>query len=139
MELNGEMTSINLKIIKDSDQGGRVTVTMQTEKYGQTAAEFRVNQDQVEGYIGSDSKEGLEALSKMEESLREALKTEDREVKNLNFIYSKEMDINRFEQGISKDIGDTSETTGASTKELYEVAKAFIITLRARGGRTYEN
>lgn len=142
IELNGEMTSINLRIIKDSDQKGRVDITMQTEEYGQVAAEFRIKNGKIEGYIASDSREGLSQLSQMDQSLRNLLQTEAQEVKNLNFIYSKELDINQFGQSRRQDSKrseqtETSEKTG--TKELYETAKAFIVALKQRGGSTYEN
>lgn len=142
IELNGEMTSINLRIIKDSDQKGRVDITMQTEEYGQVAAEFRVGNGKIEGYIGSDSKEGLSKLSQMDQSFRNLLQTESQEVKDLNFIYSKELNINQFGQSRRQEPEgseqtELSETTG--TKELYETAKAFIVALKQRGGSTYEN
>lgn len=142
IELNGEMTSINLKIIRDGDEKGRVSVTMQTEEYGQVAAEFRVGNGQVEGYIGSDSKEGLAQLSYMEQPLREALQTDTQEVKKISFIYSKELDINQFGQRTQKESGNETATVTAEqvgTKALYETAKAFIMALKTRGGLTYEN
>lgn len=134
IELNGEMTSINLKIIKDSDLKGRVTVTMQTETYGQVAAEFRVGKGQIEGYVGSDSQEGLRQLSRMEEPLRKALQTESQEVRELSFIYSKELDINQFGQNLQKESGSeesTNDVPETGTKELYETAKALILTLKS--------
>ena len=132
IELNGEMTSLHLKIIRNSAEQGRVSVTMQTEELGQVAAQFRLSKGQVTGYIGSDSKSGLEKLSGMEQSLKETLQTESREVGELSFIHSKELDINKFEQGIAKEAKSTSDTdtNEAGTKELYEIAKAFLISLK---------
>ncbi len=134
IQLNGEMTSINLRIIRDTGQKGRVAVTMQTNEYGKVAAEFRVGSGQVEGYIGSDSKEGLQLLSDMEQSLRETLRTESQEVKELHFIYSSQLDINQFGQNRNQESNHSEKdlmTAETGTKELYETAKAFIISLKS--------
>jgi len=179
LKINNEITSINLKIVHadlDSDETGKVTCTLETDKLGSVAAQFTCKDNQVTGYIAGTSKSGIDELKQMEGRLYEELTTESRNVSELQFVYSKNLNINNFSSNISQtktssfslnmgnalqkedipsdktDMGGSGDTTSqitdsnnsslqnnsdseseinaVSTKELYEIAKAFIIAIQ---------
>jgi len=130
--IEGKLTSINLKIIKGTETNGKVVATMDLKEFGQVAAEFNLQGGNVKGLIACDNEYGTDKLEKMENILREAMQSEERKVVELRFVYSNQLNIQKFGENTSSQ-GSTIE----STKELYEVAKAFITGMR--GVTTYEN
>jgi hypothetical protein len=141
VNIDGQMTSINLRIIRGADESGRVTASMQTESYGKVLARFyltkqpEVSEDsadyQMSGYVVCDSKEGFKMLEQSEEKLKNAFEQSDIHVSSLNFIYNWELDLTGALQSDETGSKETSsETKGqkqeVSTKKLYETAKLFI-------------
>ena len=56
VEINGELTAINLKVLHGGD-AGKVSITVQTEQYGQITAKFSLKEQLISGYIACDTKE----------------------------------------------------------------------------------
>ncbi len=121
VEIDGQWTSINLKLVRDGKESGTVTATMETEGYGKIGAKFSLNGKQLSGYITGDNKEGLKKLAEKADELSKELTENDREIRQLNFIDTGSLDLNRF--AVAEESG--AEET-ADNRELYEVAKAFI-------------
>ncbi len=133
IQIDGEWTSINLKIIRKTERSGTVSATMQTEQYGKIAAKFSVSAKQINGYITGDMKAGLDALSKKEDDIRTAIAGDDKTVRELDFIPAKSLDLNSF----TKEQSDNTIKT--PMKDLYNVAKAFITVLQQKGENIHEN
>lgn len=141
VNIDGEITSINLRIIHDADAGGSVTATMQTETYGKAAARFHITRQpeemeglvgyQMSGYVICDHREGLQVLSQSREQLEEALGQSGISISSLNYIYHQEIDLTeavraeewKREKGISEENNKGQEVP---TKKLYDTAKIFI-------------
>ncbi len=121
VEIDGQWTSINLKLVRGSEESGTVTATMETEGYGKIGAKFSLNGKQLSGYITGENKEGLKKLAEKADELSKELAGNGREIRQLNFIDTGSLDLNRFaaaeESGAEK---------AAGNRELYEVARAFI-------------
>jgi len=130
--IGDKLTSINLKIIKGAETTGKVVATMDLPEFGKVAAEFYLQGGNIKGLIACDNENGTDKLEQMEHILRETLQTEEREVEELRFVYSNQLNIQKFGEKASEKV-----STIESTKELYEVAKAFITGMR--GVTTYEN
>lgn len=126
VKIGGEMTSINLRILHGSEDTGKVTATMRTKDYGGVAAEFSIEDGKISGFIASDRQEGVEGLRQMEISFAEALLKDGKTIKNLDFIYSKDLNIHIF----SKEAEKTINHHKVSSKELYNTAKDFIYSLQ---------
>ena len=133
VQIDGQWTSINLKIIRNSEETGKVAVSMETERYGKVAAQFEVHNKQVSGSISGDQVEGLEELSMKSAAFETALAGDDRTVGELRFLVAKALDSHQ----LMKDVSD--QDSSAPMKELYEVAKAFITVLQQKGDAAYEN
>ena len=120
VEIDGEWTSINLKLVRDSGESGTVTVAMETEGLGRAAAKLSLDNNRLNGYITTDSKDGLKKLSLAADELRRRLTDRGIEVAQLNCI-----------EGSFDGTQDTTAPEGeAAGRELYEVAKCFISVIR---------
>ncbi|NLL75845.1 MAG: hypothetical protein GX235_01150 [Clostridiales bacterium] len=141
VDINGEMTSINLRIIHNAGESGRVTASLQSAVYGKVLGKFNVAKQsgtsedsleyQITGYVVCDSKEGLNALRQSEEKLKNSFEQSDIHVNSLNFIYNRELDFSVALQTdeIGKEGSNSEEgikKQEVSTKKLYETAKMFI-------------
>ena len=120
VEIDGEWTSINLKLVRDSGESGTVTVAMETEGLGRAAAKLSLDNNRLNGYITTDSKDGLKKLSLAADELSKRLTDRGIEVAQLNCI-----------EGSFDGTQDTTAPEGeAAGRELYEVAKCFISVIR---------
>ncbi|MBD5453060.1 MAG: hypothetical protein HDR30_01865 [Lachnospiraceae bacterium] len=132
VEINGETTAIYLKVLHGKEDGGKVKATLDTESYGQVAAEFSIRNQKVSGYIACATSEGTEALQGREENLRAGLKNgveslaENKlELGSISVIHSQELDLNHFIEE------EAQEDSSVQTADLYQIAKAFITAITA--------
>ena len=126
VEINGELTAINLKVLHGTG-AGKVNVTVQTEEYGQITAKFSLREQRVSGYIACESSEGTAWLQGRQEDLEKALGEDGsgRETASLVILQGREVNGGDYTQ---EDInGGERQQTAA----LYGIAKAFITTLTA--------
>ncbi len=129
VEINGELTAINLKVLHGGD-AGKVSITVQTEQYGQITAKFSLKEQLISGYIACDTKEGVEWLQGREEDMKNALAAagengQERKTGNIAVMYSKGINGDDYTRE------DTDGSTGGQTAELYRIAKTFITALTA--------
>ncbi len=122
VNINGEWTSINLRLISDPSQGGSVTATMDTARYGRVAAKFIMTGKECSGYITSDRQDGVDSLKELKDELSEMISQDGRSVKELDYMRSDRPDLNAF-------ASEEGQGLGAASSDLYEVAKAFIKTI----------
>ena len=125
MKINGEMTSVNVKIYHDSNQKGKVTVTMDTETLGKVVADLEVNANKLSGMVVYEKREAAQIMEELESNLQtklQSMQNGDRNV-SISFASVKRLDLKQF--GTDKDEGEN-----LSTKELYETAKAFMTALK---------
>lgn len=120
---------VNLKIVRSSEKKGSVRVTMESEVYGKVAAELRVEETGVRGYLASDSRDGADRLQQ-ELPLMEQLFAEQNEKtaqNEIHVIFSPHLDLIRFEQagGSSEPVQDEA-LYEIQTKELYGIAEKMI-------------
>lgn len=126
VQINGEITSVNLKILHDKQEKAKVTATMQTKLYGKVAAEFSITEGEVNGYIAANEADGLEALKQIEEIFALHLEKSNMKKGTLSFIPSKQLNIKAFGKK------ETNQENSVSTKELYQIAKSFIFALQSK-------
>ena len=127
VDLNGELTSVNLKIYHNEAKTGKVAVTMDTDKLGKVAAEFDVTEKRISGMVAYEKPAAKSDLEKIiddfEDELSKIKKNDDSEKQIcVSLVHSSNLDINRFEQ--EREIGDEGDKL--STLELYQIAKAFM-------------
>ncbi|MCR5358225.1 MAG: DUF6240 domain-containing protein [Lachnospiraceae bacterium] len=120
VNIDGEWTSINLRLVSSSEEEGSVIATMDTEKYGKVAAKFLMTGKECRGYITSDRQDGTDALKALKDELTELISKDGRSVKELDFVRSDKLDLN----GFAREEGEGA--ANADSADLYETAKAFI-------------
>lgn len=132
VEINGERAAIYLKVIHGREDGGKVKATLDTESYGQVAAQFSIRNQKISGYIACATSEGTEALQDRKEALQtglrndvESLSQNRMELGNISVIHSQELDLNHF---ITEEAQNDSSV---QTADLYQIAKVFISVVTA--------
>lgn len=132
VEINGETTSIHLKVLHKTEEGGKVKAVLSTERYGDVAAEFSIRNQKLSGYIVCSTPEGTSQMQDREDALRSAFQTHVEslvqnklEIGSIGIIHSSELDLNSFAAE------DASDGAPAQTADLYQIAKAFITTITA--------
>lgn len=130
MELNGEMTSINLVLVHDEEERGTVSITMETEGFGKAGAKFRITDNRIESYFVADSELGKEKLQAAGKAVLGILQEKGMEIGETNYVNShshgrKEFDFLTFSQ---TDVDNNSKTV--ATTKLYDVAKTFMSEMR---------
>ena len=130
VEINGELTSIHLKVLHDKEDGGKVKITLDTENCGKIAAQLSIKNKTVSGYIACSTPEGVETVQSrnyvLQESLKDTVKSlaqNELELGKISVLHSNELDLNAF---ASEEIQDASPV---QTADLYQVAKAFITVI----------
>lgn len=126
VEINGELTAINLKVLHGTGTG-KVNVTVQTEEFGQITAKFSLREQRVSGYIACESKEGTEWLQGRQEELEKALEAPSEERKTGSLVILQGREVNGEDYSEEKITGGE----GQQTADLYNIAKAFITALTA--------
>ena len=128
VEIEGEWTAINLKILHGGETG-KVTAVMDTEAYGRVTAQFSVKEQTVSGYIACDSEEGTRRLREKERSLRETLfvDTDGGALKagDIGIVYSREVSVKDFAKE------ERTRDVRVGTADLYRIAKSFISSVAA--------
>ena len=140
VRIGNEVTSINLRIIHNSAESGRVTASMETVAFGKVMAQFRISakgteEYQMSGYVACDKADALEALGQAGEGLKKMLEQADIKIVSLNFIYNEALDLSTASQTAGKEetVTDTNDKNQeVSTKKLYETAKIFIGYIQER-------
>lgn len=126
MEINGEMTSVNLTLMHDSEEKGTVTITMDTLSIGKAGVKFKVSANRIESYFVADSEMGREKLQTAGEAILGRLQENGMEIGDTHYVNArtqgrKEWNLLTFSE---QNVDNTSETV--ATKQLYRIAKTFL-------------
>ncbi|MBA4685674.1 MAG: hypothetical protein H2184_00850 [Candidatus Galacturonibacter soehngenii] len=131
IQIGEEITSINLTVIRGT-QSGKVSITMENETVGKAVAEFVLKDKEAYGYIASDNQSGLNILKSNGNVLKNQLEASGISLGKLDFIASKNLDMNQ----IKHDIEPSEIENQANTKDLYRLAKAFVISIQNQQTKT---
>ena len=127
VEVDGEWTAINLKVLHGTEEEGRVTASMETAAYGRVTARFSVKDHTVSGYIVCDTAAGTDRLRQREslltEQLSPALQTAGEPLKAGTISILQGTDSHEEEPAEAAKAQDA----GVQTADLYRIAKAFIV------------
>lgn len=112
-------TGVNLTILHQNENQGKVQVSMETKKFGRVKAEFFVTRDRISGYVASNHADGLELLKSGDTRLLGDLSGIQ---ENVQIDYLREDKLEWFKPEASQ--GERVHTT-----TLYGVAKSFLKNL----------
>jgi len=126
MEINGELTSVNLVLVHDEDEKGTVSVTMETETLGKAGVKFHISNNIIESYFVADSEMGKERLQQAGDKILAVLQEKGMQIGETHYVNShsrgrKDFNFLTFSQS---DVDNNNKTV--ATTQLYEVAKTFL-------------
>lgn len=137
-QIGDTLTSINLKIIHNSDLESKAAISLETETLGKVAAEFKMNGQKLEGLCICNSEEGTAFLREGKELLENKLSEKNIPAGEIYFAESKTLNLTEFSLKQSH-----GRQEGADAGVLYKSARAFIgyvqETAIKKGNMTYEN
>lgn len=122
------VVGVNLRIIRGSGKKGSVRITMESAAYGKLAAELRVDDQGIRGYLASDSRAGADRLQREKPRVEELLTelTGGFAELELHMIFSEHLDLPRFELSG----GESEQTEGAEreiqTGRLYGIVEKMV-------------
>ena len=117
VEINGEITSINLQI-KHGEIGGKVDITCESDTLGKISASLFMTGETTEGTVACSGRTGETYVNERIDQIISALSQDGREVK-IGVVRSGGLNINRPVDAMDGE--DTIETAA-----LYRTARAFI-------------
>ncbi|MDO4302977.1 MAG: DUF6240 domain-containing protein [Bacillota bacterium] len=120
-QINGSLTSINLKIIHNSDAESKASITLETEEMGRIAAELKMTEQGIEGLCICSKEEGLELLREGRKALEGRLSDERIGFNEIYFAVSQTLNLEEFSLKQSQ-----GRQQGTDTATLYKSARAFI-------------
>lgn len=129
--IDGYLTSINLKIVHSGQKESRVAVTFETRVLGKTAAEFKLTGQGLEGFCICSREEGTGLLKENQGLLEDRLRQEELQAGSIYFATGENLDLAEFSV---KEASLRENTSGANAAEqksddsglLYRAARAFI-------------
>ncbi len=128
IETKNGITNMNLTILRGATGSGKVSVTTWSEQLGNVKTEFSLKENGLQGFIGSDSRSGLEQMSRNSQLLRSTIEEQDVTLKQLDFVMLRnEKEANSYTSQSSR---DTEASNPDMERTLYQIAKAIIQFVR---------
>lgn len=141
VEIDGQITAIDVKIRRQEAGQGHVSVTMEHEGFGKVGADLEMTSaSSVSGYFAYGSAEGAEMSKTLERCLSDRLGGEQIQLKEFCSVYSDRLDPDRFGSGRaqpgSRQAGAAENAAAGTGKsrvpnsKLYRAARAFVAALQ---------
>jgi len=123
VEINGQWTSINLKLIKDDNETGKVSISFEMNNTGKVSADFKISDNRVSGFVISEKVSGNEFMKQKTDALKGAINPLNLELDTIYYSQKADINING---------AYTSESTDniVKTADIYNFAKAFIAVMQ---------
>lgn len=128
--VDGEVTNVTMKIVRNKKQKGLVNITLDSASFGKIAAELRAMHKGFSGYMVSDSRKTMDLLKTKENEIAQALQEVGEGPLNMSYITSRELDLNSFVAKGDSEEPESEELREVQTKTLYGMAEAFIRVIR---------
>ncbi len=123
--INGQMTRVQLKIVRATEEKGRVAISFAQEAFGQVTASFQVTDQQVSGYVALQSKEGKEELEERIKAFEQSLDQESQ----IQTILAPEMDSEQILSSLGENKLELKGEEVLSSL-LYDLAKNFLQAMK---------
>ncbi len=128
--IHGDLTAIHLKLVHDSEERGKVTVSVETKEYGKLVGEFEMSTEGVTGLFAGQGEETVEILKNATKLMSQMLTEEGILCNTIQIV-----------NGALKDNEGFADREEVETKSLYKLAgiviKALINTISQE--EYYEN
>ena len=127
VEIDGQVTALDVKIRHEKGMQGSVAVAMEHERFGKAGVELEMTSSStVSGYLAYSSRGGEQALQALENRFREQLAGEGLSLQEFHSIYSSEVNPDNI---VSRS-ATQKEQEHVRTSVLYTVAKSFVAAMQ---------
>ena len=125
LQIDGELTAVNLTMIHRAGSESKVTISLETEALGKNVAEFSFGKTGLTGCSISQEKQAAEKLSGEASLFREMLSEEEIPAGDIHFVTEETLDPAAYtlKAGSGREKGQTDAA-------LYRVAKTYISFIR---------
>ena len=125
LQIDGELTAVNLTMIHRAGSESKVTISLETEALGKNVAEFSFGKTGLTGCSISQEKQAAEKLSGEASIFREMLSEEEIPAGDIHFVTEETLDPAAYtlKAGSGREKGQTDAA-------LYRVAKTYISFIR---------
>lgn len=111
------VTNVNLTILRNEDEKGRIKINLFSETLGSVVANFKVENKELTGFISSNNIEGLEALKAAEDEMIERLEGQGVSCRNIYYSNNQGNAIYNNTEGQTKE----------DTQTLYKISKEILL------------
>ena len=115
MEIGGQVTSVNVKLVHNSKEDPNVAVSFENEEYGRVSARLYMQKGEINGYIACNLKEAVTKMQKVADKLST----------KVSAIWTAAPDNDLTLSRIPM-----RENTEVSSNELYGIAKKFLESMK---------
>lgn len=122
VEINGEMTAINLTLKHEDGAKGEVSIGFDTDMFGRVTVQFNVLPESISGLFVTQNKEGVDVLKRVSEKMSQKLDT----VTDFRVIVG--LENRTFASQNDKNQAENADINNMDTKTLYGLAKEFLKT-----------
>ncbi len=116
VDIGGEITSINIKVVHNSKDEPNVVITFETESLGRVGARFTHKNKETEGYITTNNNQAIKKLEKVADKLG------NRVLVVASAKPETDIKLSKIPMRDNDDLIDT--------EELYKIAKQFLKALK---------
>lgn len=128
VEIDGQVTALDVKIRHEEGMQGSVAVAMEHERFGKAGVELEmISASSVSGYLAYSSKGGETIVQALEGRFRERLEGEGLNLQEFHSIYSKEVNPDNI---VSHSTKQTKQQEHVRTSVLYTVARSFVAAMQ---------
>lgn len=117
VEIGGQVTSVNVKLVHNSKEDPNVVISFETEEYGKVSARLSKENGEVSGYIACNLKDTVSKMQKVADTLSN----------KVSVVYTKNTDTNLALAKIPMRDNDATDA-----KDLYEIAKLFLKSVKGQ-------
>lgn len=140
VEIDGQVTALDVKIRHDRGTQGGVTVSMEHDNFGKVGMVLEMTSaSSAAGYLAYSSREGEPVLAAAETRFRELLEREGIELTEFHSIFSKELNLDSMmsqetrrdhAQGMDGKASLGNEKEHVRSFVLYKAAKSFVAAMQ---------
>lgn len=132
--INGELTNVELKIVRGTKKKGMVDVLMDIDRMGKVAAKFQAKEEGISGLVVSDNEDTRNLLADHMGLLASTIQENGAEAVDVRCAIVPDLDLNRFakenESTTNVDEQETDDSYEIQTARLYNIAESFISLMK---------
>lgn len=130
MEINGEMTSVNLTLVQGAEEKGTVSITMENTYFGKAGAKFKLSKNRIDGYFIADSQMGKDRLEEIGKNILATFEKEGMEVGDVHYVNAHAQGKKDWNPLTFSEHNDDNNNETVAARQLYQVAKTFLKGMR---------